>query len=148
MEWGREAYMLRQSLSHNLDGLSALCIGLEQVADSLPDRFDPQHCLHLTRVIRSMVKDAHVFEEEILFPTLADQRPDDPSLRAMFERLHWEHVEDESYGEEIIEALNELVTGKLRNIDSLSYMLRGFFEGLRRHIAFERDHILPLLSEA
>jgi hypothetical protein len=26
-------------------------------------------------------------------------------------------------------------------------MLRGFFEGLRRHIAFEREHIVPLLCK-
>ncbi|MBO0903834.1 hemerythrin domain-containing protein [Jiella sonneratiae] len=28
----------------------------------------------------------------------------------------------------------------------LGYMLRGFFEGLRRHIAFEEEHLLPLLA--
>jgi hypothetical protein len=26
-------------------------------------------------------------------------------------------------------------------------MLRGFFEGLRRHIAFEREHIVPILCK-
>ncbi|TFF20657.1 hemerythrin domain-containing protein [Jiella endophytica] len=31
--------------------------------------------------------------------------------------------------------------------EALGYMLRGFFEGLRRHIAFEEEHLLPLLGE-
>ena len=32
--------------------------------------------------------------------------------------------------------------------EALGYMLRGFFEGLRRHIAFEEEHLVPLLATA
>ncbi|NJM42689.1 MAG: hypothetical protein HC853_19095 [Anaerolineae bacterium] len=31
-------------------------------------------------------------------------------------------------------------------MNQVGYMLRGFFECLRRHIAFEREHILPKLA--
>ena len=48
---------------------------------------------------------------------------------------------------EIVDALEELATVGVGNIDKLSYMLRGFFEGLRRHIAFEKEHLVPLLMQ-
>jgi hypothetical protein len=31
-------------------------------------------------------------------------------------------------------------------MEATGYMLRGFFEGVRRHIAFEQDHLLQHLS--
>ena len=36
--------------------------------------------------------------------------------------------------------------GRDCNFEALSYMLRGFFEGLRRHIAFEVEHLMPILD--
>lgn len=32
------------------------------------------------------------------------------------------------------------------NAEAIGFMLRGFFEGLRRHIAFEREHVLPMIG--
>ena len=32
---------------------------------------------------------------------------------------------------------------QIENPEAFGYMLRAFFESLRRHIAFERDHMLP-----
>jgi hypothetical protein len=32
------------------------------------------------------------------------------------------------------------------NAEVVGFMLRGFFESLRRHIAFEREHVLPRIG--
>jgi hypothetical protein len=32
--------------------------------------------------------------------------------------------------------------------DAAGYMLRGFFEGVRRHVAFEREMLAPLMKLA
>ncbi|MCJ8518043.1 hypothetical protein ABID21_001075 [Pseudorhizobium tarimense] len=32
------------------------------------------------------------------------------------------------------------------DVEAGGYMLRGFIEGMRRHIAFERQHLLKSLS--
>ncbi|MNL85495.1 hypothetical protein D3C87_2138230 [compost metagenome] len=40
------------------------------------------------------------------------------------------------------DALLKLGSGATVNMEATGYMLRGFFEGMRRHIAFEREFLL------
>ena len=47
---------------------------------------------------------------------------------------------------EILAALIDLVNGEQNNPEKLGYMLRGFFEGLKRHVAFEQTHLIPLIK--
>ncbi len=82
----------------------------------------------------------------MLFPAARRIHADNVQLASTLERLRYEHWEDESFAEEVTEALMSFVTEpQHRNTDKLAYMLRGFFEGLRRHIAFEREHLIPML---
>lgn len=123
-----------------------LCARLEALADGLPDKIDRQICLHLARQIGAVVKKAHRFEEGLLFPLLRGRAIGDESLAQTLTRLQYEHFEDEAYADELAEALTGFVTGSGRpNAETLGYMLRGFFEAMRRHLAFEREHLLPLL---
>jgi hemerythrin-like domain-containing protein len=103
----------------------------------------------VARSLIPTVKTAHQFEEKQVFPLLHHPDVHTSSLRQSLERLQFEHWEDESFAEEVSEGLMMMITETDRhNHDTLSYMLRGFFEGLRRHIAFEIDHILPMLDHA
>ena len=34
----------------------------------------------------------------------------------------------------------------VENPEAVGFMLRGLFETLRRHIAFEREHVLPIVG--
>ena len=125
-----------------------LCEELEEIADSLPDRASPQACLAVARRIVPMVREAHAFEDRKLWPVLRRLRPEDGRLEACLTRLRHEHVEDESYAEELAVVLTEwgMCVGT-RGAEATGYMLRGFFGAVRRHIAFERDHIVPFLLE-
>lgn len=123
-----------------------LCCMLEKLADELPDDVNRQECLHVARSIYPIVKNAHAFEEDLLFPRLASQCRADSNMSSALERLRFEHWEDESFGCELGEELLAFAQDPASaNIDALSYMLRGFFEGLRRHIAYEREQLLPIL---
>jgi len=125
-----------------------LCCQLEHIADGLPDQVDKQECLYVARSIIPVVKLAHEFEESVLFPILRENFEGKPELEQTLERLQGEHWEDESYASEIHNGLIDYVSGLAEsNVDSLAYMLRGFFEGMRRHLAFEREHVLPLLRQ-
>ncbi|MEZ5791256.1 MAG: hemerythrin domain-containing protein [Nitratireductor sp.] len=123
-----------------------LCSELEAIADSLPDNLDPKACLSIARMTPSLLKQAHDFEEGSLFSLLRERLPDDAELADSLERLRYEHWEDESYAEEISAVLMDwaMCTSR-RSAEATGYMLRGFFEGLRRHIAFEREHIVPII---
>lgn len=125
-----------------------LCRKLEEIADELPDLSDTQMCLSLARQIHPLIRSAHEYEEKTLFPLLLSIGNLDDNLKASVERLRYEHWEDESFADEVADAMTRFVTDKASsNAETLAYMLRGFFEGLRRHIAFEREHIVPLLGK-
>ncbi|MEM1039957.1 MAG: hemerythrin domain-containing protein [Pseudomonadota bacterium] len=128
----------------------ALCDLLEAIADDIPEdpkAVDRQRCLAAARQIFPTVKKAHDFEEQRLFPLLEQLNGPSESLTKSLERLRFEHWEDESFAEEVTESLIEFGRGN-GSVDGekLGYMLRGFFEGLRRHMAFETEHLVPMLK--
>lgn len=126
----------------------ALCDRLEKLADGLPDQFDAQAALHVARQILPLIRRAHIFEEETVFGVLVRLPLEGASIRHSLERLKFEHWEDEASAEDLAEALIAFVTGPgIVAADKLGYMLRGFFDNLRRHIAFEAEHIAPLMTQ-
>lgn len=120
----------------------ALCRELEDIADSLPSSINRQKCIYAAQVLNTLVKHAHAYEENILFRWLEENRSRDDALHATITRLKFEHCEDECYAEELSDVLLKLGRGDAVNIEATGYMLRGFFEARRRHIAFEREHLL------
>ena len=125
-----------------------LCDELEKIADNLPHAIDRQHVLVVAKSIIPTVKSAHQFEENQIFPMIKQDGQSGASLDQSMERLRYEHWEDESFAEELSDALVKFVSlDEEAETDTLAYMLRGFFEGLRRHIAFESEHILPVLQQ-
>lgn len=124
----------------------ALCDCLEEIADHLPNA-NRQRCIYAAKVIGPLTVDIHRFEETILFPLVERRLGSSAGLSDMLQRLKFEHCEDECFTEELTEALLELGSGDARmGTEAIGYMLRGFFAGMRRHIAFERDHLLKLLE--
>ena len=94
-----------------------------------------------------MVRQAHEFEEQTLFPVLNALPDCDAELGNSLDRLRFEHWEDESFAEDLSLSLHEYCSSnETRDGEKLSYMLRGFFDGLRRHIAFEAEHLVPILE--
>lgn len=120
-----------------------LCDRLEEIADSLPDRVNRQKCIYAARALGPMIRGVHRFEESVIFPMIAGQKTGDAETAATLERLRFEHCEDECFAEELTEALHDLGAAKQGiNVEAIGYMLRGFFESMRRHIAFESEHLL------
>lgn len=125
-----------------------LCDSLEDIADSLPDRIDAQQCVVAAAALRNRVNVHHQLEEHVLFPRLMARARGDKDLHKILERLADEHRTDEGHCEEAIELLSRLSHGIVpNNVEAAGYMLRGLFEGLRRHIAFENDHVLPIAHQ-
>lgn len=141
----------------NRDGLVALvgqahaqmlrlCGVLEDIADSLPANADRTKCMLIASELEPMVRGIHRLEEEALFPAYAAALQKRGRDLTSVERLMSEHVEDECFAAELTEALLDLARGAVPlNPEALGFMLRGFFEAKRRHIAFEREHVLPMV---
>ncbi|MDH4441987.1 MAG: hemerythrin domain-containing protein [Rhizobium sp.] len=120
----------------------ALCLELEAIADSLPTNINRQKCIYAAKALGPLIKGIHHYEETVLFPQLRASADANEHLAVTLERLKFEHCEDECFAEELTDALLRLGSGAPVNMEAVGYMLRGFFEGLRRHIAFEREHLL------
>lgn len=123
----------------------ALCRELEDIADSLPSSVNRQKCIYAAQALGLLVKNSHEYEEKIFFPWLEQQGLGGDSLAEILTRLKFEHCEDECYAEELADVLLRLGRGDTVNMEATGYMLRGFFEARRRHIAFERDHLLKYM---
>lgn len=122
-----------------------VCGALEEIADGLPDNVDRLMCMSVASTLLPMLRNIHRFEEDVVFPAYAAATADPQCV----ERLKAEHVEDECFADELTEALMTIGHGaSVKNPEALGFMLRGFFETIRRHVAFERDHILPAITDA
>ncbi|MCV3764393.1 hemerythrin domain-containing protein [Rhizobium sp. TRM95796] len=123
-----------------------LCAELEQIADSLPASVNRQKCIYAAKALGPMIKGLHHYEENVLFPAL-ETRGLPGDLAKTLARLKFEHFEDECFAEELAERLLLLGAGGSEiNMEATGYMLRGFFEAVRRHIAFEREHLIDKLD--
>jgi hemerythrin-like domain-containing protein len=128
-------------------GISRLCANLEKVADGLPDNVDLSACTALAREVPVLVSEVLHGEEDRLFPLLLRRFPEMPDLPVTLDRLRAEHHADLCYAEEVEEALASFGAGRPSlSTDAIGYLLRGFFDGQRRHIAAERQLLLPLFA--
>ena len=125
------------------DAQLTLCTALEEIADSLPANINRQKCIYAAKSLIPLINGIHRYEEEALFPMLATKESGDMTLAESIARLKFEHVEDECFAEELTDTLNRLGSGDATvNAEAAGYMLRGFFESIRRHIAFEQQFML------
>jgi hemerythrin-like domain-containing protein len=136
-------------IESNHMALLVMCDLLEGIADGLPDRADRQECLILSQALGPMVKRIHDYEEETLFPALLRWRPLHPAIGDTIARLRSEHERDAQYAEDVQDMLHSYAVGHPSlAADAAGFMLRGFFESMRRHIAFEQEMLVPLMRVA
>ena len=137
------AWMVAEAHRRKLD----MCAALEDIADSLPANVDALKCLSVANALVPLLREIHHFEESVIFPIFEARRTGAYALSA--QRLRAEHVEDQAYAEELTEALMAIGHGtQVSNPEAVGFMLRGFFESTRRHVAFEREHVLPVIAAA
>lgn len=120
-----------------------LCVALEAIADDLPARVDRLKCLSIASTLVPLLRACHSLEEEEVFPAFVAERGEERVIA----RLAAEHLEDDCAAEDLTEVLLAIGHGApIGNPEAFGYMLRAFFEAVRRHIAFERDHILTAIG--
>lgn len=121
-----------------------LCDLLEAIADGLPHQFDQALALVSVSILETGMPGHMRLEEEALFPLLRRRVPESHSLQSALECLEHEHDRDGASLIEIVDALRSAMeSGSVANPDMLGYMLRGFFDSQRRHIAWEEAVVLP-----
>lgn len=142
-----EAFGLIERLKDAWRDQLALCDALEHLADTLPQSADRGGCLRIARAIPTLLAKGHQLEETVLFPLLERHWRTVPGLPKTIDTLRFEHLEDAAYAEELHDALIAHGRGLDRpSAETLGYMLRSFFENIRRHIRFDTEVLIPLLA--
>lgn len=125
------------------EDLLCVCDELEAIADGLPGNVSNALCSRVAGDVITVLNQTHRIESQVLLPIL-DTSPR-PEVRHLASRLRQEHDFDGQAAMEIEEALLALGLGKSKlSADALGYLLRSFFESVRRHVHSEQDLILLL----
>lgn len=121
------------SLNRLYDRTLRICDDLEEIADTLPNP-DRRLCRRLAIELDETVSVVIRREERDLFPLLTGS-----ARAAVVARLREEHAQDRSAAADIARALTSISRGRAKgSYDAIGYMLRAYFLGVRRHVAFEQ----------
>lgn len=127
----------------------ALADLLESVADSLPDAVNQASAALAASLLRDSVVRRSTLEEAALFPLIEAQMPAGSPVRRAVGLARREQRDCAGRAIELAEELDLLASrGRARNADALGFMLRAFFDGLRRHLDWIDIAILPHAREA
>ncbi len=135
-------------IAHEHKWQEKLCNALERIADDLPDNVDRMLVAAVLPMLRVDLGVHIRDEEEGLFPLMRKRSQPGDNFDEIAEVLSLEHSSDEGFADEVLDQLEGLKDGaRPQNPDMLGYMLRGFFETQRRHLAWEDAVVLPLARE-
>lgn len=135
-------------IAHEHKWQEKLCDALERIADDLPDNVDRMLVAAILPMLRNDFAIHIRDEEQGLFPLLCKRCGPDDNFDEIASTLSIEHAADKGFADEILDQLEELNSGaRPHNPDMLGYMLRGFFETQRRHLAWEDAVVLPLARQ-
>ena len=122
-----------------------ICDALEKIADDLPDQFDTTQCMDLAQSIPAVLSLGHLVQDCIVFPALLRQPASHQFTRQTADRLCDEHLTDQGYAFEVCDLLQDLFYNRSTvDMGQAGYLLRGFFESIRRTVSFELECLLPL----
>lgn len=125
-----------------------LCDLLEEIADSLPVEIDRQTCIHAAKALGPIITRGHEVEEKTLFKAVENAGPIEIDPAAIIARLRMDHLGNVYMIEEIFDVLISYGAGDpTHDAEATGYMLRGFFSGLRRHLALENELLAPALAK-
>ncbi|MBY0561262.1 hemerythrin domain-containing protein [Hyphomicrobium sp.] len=126
-----------------------LCALLESIADNLPAKLEPALAVIAISILKGSVKAHTKFEEDALFPILRGRLSSNDTVLQALAGLSLQHECDEDIADELVEALTDALQNSApQNPEMLGYILRGYFESQRRHIAWEESIVLPAARRA
>lgn len=135
-------------LDYDHSAQRALADHLEALADSLPDCVNRAAAAMAAAMLRTVHARHAEIEDRALFPMLESRCRDEVTQRAI-RIARKEHEDAAGKAIELAEALDGLAeTGRAPNSESLGFMLRAFFDGLRRHLDWVDAAILPQARRA
>jgi hypothetical protein len=126
-----------------------ICDLVETIADSLPEP-SSLICLRAACVLRNDLPRYLADAGRYLLPQLRARHAESNWIGRMLDQVEADHAQLEGSIDEVADLLERIGAGQARHQERVvaGYALRCFFEGLRRHIGWEQNLILPLANES
>lgn len=136
-----------KGLTANREVLLALCLRLEEVADVLSSpTVGEGDFAQMALDLKPHLEETQSLEESLLFPEF-DRHAGSCFGAMLVEQLKAEHRYDRLAAEELSQTLQALAEGRSRlALATITAMMRGFAENLRRHVHSEDVLIETLLA--
>jgi len=127
--------------------LLRLCNALETIADALPGGRPERTAKILAFLDKAYAR--HVFlHEKYLFPLVRSLEEKKEPAEQCLRQLEFEHAADHGLIAEITSAFMSCSGGDSKmETHMLGYLLRSFFENCRRHCAWERNVLYPVVKK-
>ncbi len=113
------------------------CDELERLADQLGGPLDTKLCSTLNTQLQIKLP-LYQRDEEALFELMRQREPDNEVLAACTAVAVSQHVAMQTFAFELQDPLGDVTGGlTLKNPDTVGYMLRYCFDGIRHHLKWE-----------
>lgn len=133
-----------RALAGDHAALRQLCDRLEGIADRLPHLPEMEEKQTVSRELRVLVP-RHQQQEQALLAMLFPRAGGTALGRCVLGRIRGQHALDELHARDLCGHLEAArAGGHAEDAEALGYMLRCFFDGYRRALAFEELAILTL----
>jgi hypothetical protein len=121
------------------------CGQLEQIANSLPNHVDIDQCAKLFEQLPDLLGLCDDINQRVIFPLLLRHQSHSYFTHSTAERLVDERLMNQVYALEVSELLAQLAKAEsIQNVEASGYLLRSFFETVRRSCAFDLEYIIPM----
>jgi len=125
-----------------------VCEQLEHIADRLPNQVNVDQCAKLAELLPDMLGLCDDINQRVIFPLLLRHQSQRYFTHSMAQRLVDERMMDQGYALEVSELLDQLAKAEsIRNAEASGYLLRSFFETVRRSSAFDLEYIVPMTRQ-
>ena len=117
------------------------------MADSLPAGLQPGKAFGLLKFTEAALQQHIALQERVIFTALREGSGGDHVERVL-RQLEYEHAYDSALIIEMAEMVTVVPSAKSPEIERFGYLLRHFFEGHRRHYAWETEILRPFVKAA
>jgi hemerythrin-like domain-containing protein len=126
--------------------LLRVCTALENIADGLPGSGSQERTAKVLGFLDKAFARHLFIYEKCLFPMIRSLEEKNEPVELVLQELEFEHAADQGLIVEIASAfMGRCERNGERNTEMLGYLLRAFFENCRRHCAWERNIVQPIV---
>jgi hypothetical protein len=140
------SFRILKELNASLESQTALCNELEVIADTVPDLVDRTLCAFTAIDLSQLLESERRLQAEAMNPDPDMNDQGNYGNKAIRQMMAEHGLDQTSFGyvADLLEKIGN--DGPIEEADALRLMLRTLVDDVRDHMAFEREHVVPIFE--